>query len=944
METKKFLQRALGDEGFYCVFAAKENRKVQKFYATLDAVVSAADNFDSEGFDTYFGLATFQDGGSRTKSNVKQMRSFYLDLDCGEEKPFPTQEAAIIALRVFCKAVGLPRPLMVNSGYGVHVYWMLDRPVSLAEWFPVAERLKDVCKERGFEADSNVTSDAARILRLPGTHNYKRGLMKTVLMFGTDFPSPVSIEDFSKILGTDPMAAVRMAAKNLSHEMNAVTQALLGNKESVFKNIMVKTAQGKGCAQLARMLTHPAEIEEPLWRAGLSIAKFCSDGQKAAHKLSKGHPEYNPDDTEAKMDRIKGPYLCTRFDDYNPGVCGNCPNWGKIKSPITLGQQVREATEEDNVVQAVVSNSANMPTNVAYIIPKYPKPFFRGANGGVYLRKVDEDGEVEERCIYHNDLYVTRRIRDPELGESLVMRLHLPHDPVKEFTVPLMAVTSKDEFRKQMSAQGVAVLRVDDLMTYTMAWVNDLQAITKAEEARRQFGWTDEDCTSFVLGDKEYFADREADNPPSAATVGLFPHFVPRGTLDGWKATMAFYNKPGFELHQYVVCTGFGSILMQFMPIHAAGLHLYSKDSGLGKTTAMLAALSIWGDPGKLVLNREDTYNFKMNQGEVYHNLPFMLDEVTNMRAYDLSDMAYQLTGGTQKGRMSSGSNVGRYRGSPWKFLSVSTGNISVIEKISASKSMPKAEAQRIMEVRVDRIFKAPADKEVTDGFAKEVLQNYGLAGPAFAQYVMRNLEATKELLNKVQKRIDKAANLTSENRFWSAHTACTLTGAIIAQRAGLLAYDTKALFDWIINVLLAENKRTTNDLVASVEDILNDYINEHFNNFLWIKSTDDLRGKNNNGLDQIIVAENMPRGKLVGRYETDVKRVYLVPKFLKEWCGEQQINYSSFVQEMLTKLGGKKLKMRLAKGTNLNLPPTDAIMVECEYKGAIDDGASAAG
>jgi hypothetical protein len=944
METKKFLTRTLGDDGYYCVFAAKDGRKLQKFYPTLEAVVNAAGNFDSEGFDTYFALATFQDDTARVRDNVRQMRSFYLDLDCGPEKEFPTQEAAIKELRAFCKSVGLPRPTMVNSGNGVHVYWPLTQPVSLAEWFPHAQRLKNLCKEKGFDADKNVTADAARILRVPGTHNYKRGERKPVALLGT-LSDPVDFDAFTTLLGSDPAPLFRPNTGPV--ERNAVMDALIGNRESVFKKIVIKTAEGKGCAQIGALLTKPETVPEPLWRAGLSIAKFCSDGYKAAHRMSKGHPEYDPDVTDRKVEGIKGPYLCTRFDEHNPGVCAGCPNWGKIKSPIVLGQQVREATDEDNVVQAPPAQAAFAPSNVTYLIPKYPRPYFRGANGGVYLRKVDEDGEVEEKCIYHNDLYVIRRVRDPESGEGIVMRLHLPHDPVKEFTVPLTAVGSRDDFRKQMSAQGVGVLKMDDLMSYTMQWVNELQAVAKADEARRQFGWVDEDCSSFVLGNREYFHDREGDNPPSTTTMAMLGHFQPKGSLQGWKDTMSFYARPGFELHQYVVAAGFGSVLMQFLPIHAAGLHLYSKDSGLGKTTAMLAALSIWGKPDKLILGQNDTYNYKMMQGEMYHNLPFMLDEVTNMSGRELSDMVYQLTGGMQKGRMSSGSNTARHRGEPWKLLAVTTGNASVIERISMAKAMPKAEAQRMLEVRVDRIFSAPSDKSETDNFAKAVIENCGWAGPIFVQHIMRNRDTVKALLLKVQERIDKAAGLTAENRFWSAHTACSLTGAILAGQLGLVQFDTKNLFNWIISTLLAENKRTSFDMVASVEDTLNDYINEHWGSFLWIKSTEDLRGKvgNGNGIDSLVVPEVQPKGKLVGRYETDVKRVYLVPKFLKAWCGEQQINYSAFVQELITKMGGKKMKARLAKGTHMNLPATDVIMVECDVKiaeGATNDGSAA--
>ena len=105
--------------------------------------------------------------------------------------------------------------------------------------------------------------------------------------------------------------------------------------------------------------------------------------------------------------------------------------------------------------------------------------------------------------IYQNDLYVVKRIHDVETGEAIVMRLHLPKDGVREFTVPLTAVTSKEELRKQLSMQGIAVLRMDEIMTYTTTWITQLQAQSVADEARRQFGWTSDECESFVLGNEE---------------------------------------------------------------------------------------------------------------------------------------------------------------------------------------------------------------------------------------------------------------------------------------------------------------------------------------------------------------------------------------------------------------------------------------------------------
>ena len=117
----------------------------------------------------------------------------------------------------------------------------------------------------------------------------------------------------------------------------------------------------------------------------------------------------------------------------------------------------------------------------------------------------------------------------------MVIRLHLPQDGVREFTIPLASVNSRDEFRKQMSMHGVAVSKrggMDEIMQYTTTWVNELQANSPADEAHKQFGWTDDECSSFILGNEEIFKDRVEFNPPSNQTVSLFPVFEPKGTLE----------------------------------------------------------------------------------------------------------------------------------------------------------------------------------------------------------------------------------------------------------------------------------------------------------------------------------------------------------------------------------------------------------------------------
>ena len=931
MDTRRFLETTLASEGFYCVFAAnnKTGRKIQKFYKSSYDAMLAARKLDENGFDAYFALATFNEDNSRKVDNVCKLKSLFLDLDCGVSKDYATQKEAVDALRLFIKALNLPKPILVNSGRGIHVYWRLTEEVKLIEWLPVAERLKRACVENNLLADPAVTADAARILRVPDTHNYKDETPKRVYLLGKEDVPPVDFDEFAELLGDVPIPVPK---KLEVLGANSTLDKMSNNVSSRFKTILDKTSRGVGCEQIRLIATDQENCSEPLWRAGLSIARLCVDGEKAAHIISNKHPEYDPEATIKKMHGIKeGPYKCDTFDEINPDVCGDCPHRGKIGSPITLGKEILEATPEDNIVETDVQVAGSV-SHVQFQIPTFPRPYFRGAHGGVYKREKDKSGDVDEKIIYHNDLYVVKRLRDADQGESIVMRLHLPKDGVRDFMVPLATVTSKDGFAREMAKQGVALAKMDKVMGYVLDWVNELQETSIAEDAHRQFGWT-EGQKSFVLGADEYTPQGKVTNHPSTVTTQFFPEMKPKGTFEEWKEMINFFNRDGLELHQYIICTNFGAPLMEFIPnIHAANLHIFSKDSGLGKTTSMLAGLSVWGRPEGLILDDQDTRNFKMNRAEVYKNLPMMMDELTNTEARELSQLAYQLTSGKQRGRLQSSANAERHRGLPWSTAFCSTGNSSAVEKISAMKIMPKAEAQRIMEYKVEF---APLPKDLTGDMNERLANNYGHAGPRFVEYLITHLDEVKTLLKNVQSKVDKRLKLSNQNRFWSAHITVSITGGLLAKQLGLIDFDIKKIFNWTED-LVEFNRGMETNMDSSLEDTLNDYINEHWGNILMIKSTDDLRKGNDNGLDQLVVPEASPRMKLVARYETDIRRIYLVPKPLKEWCIKHQVNYGSFREDMLKQLNGTLTKIRLGKGTHMNMPPTNVIAVDCKFR---DDG-----
>jgi len=931
MDNNKFLEQVLGQEGFYCVVGLKTeaDRPIQKFYKTIENVVSAAESLVKEGYNAYYALATFVDGKSRKAVNVNHLKSLYLDLDCGEGKPYTNQQEAINALKEFCIATKLPKPTLVNSGGGVHVYWTLDEPVSRETWQPLADKLKYLCDVHGLFADPSVTADPARILRIPGTLNLKQDTPRPVELIGVP-AQPKSYNTLKDIIG-EPVKARKSFIP--PREMDEVTKALLGNYTNRFKTILDKTLKGSGCQQIKYVIENQETMSEPMWRAGLSIAKFCVDADIAIHKISCRHPEYDPNETERKVYGIKGgPYTCAKFEEFNPKGCDGCGNKGIIKSPIVLGREVLEATEEDNVIE---DTPINMPSGISqiYVIPEYPAPYFRGKQGGIFKRIINKDGEDQEVLIYQHDLYVSRRLHDPEFGESIVIRLHLPKDGVREFTMPFASVSSKDEVRKYLGSNGVTLMKFEDIQYYLNTWVMDMQHKIKSDVAKRQFGWVGNNFESFVLGDKEVFADRVEYNPPTSSTAGLFTAFEPKGTYEKWKEAMSFFEQPGMETHQMAIGYLLGSIFTKFTPFNGAILHLYSEDGGLGKTTAGLAALAAFGDPMQLMLKERDTTASKMNRLELYCNIGALVDELTNMTGKDLSDFTYSVPMGTQRSRMSASSNQERYRGLEWALSVLTTGNADVIEKMSMFKAMPKAEALRILQVEV---FPVPnLDKTKTDELVELIKQNYGHAWYDLLTYVINNIPKLKDEYKTVRQSLDKVLDFGPQNRYQSLIVTNAVMGVIVGNRLGFFNYNVRNLVAHIKRVVKIATDRSY-ELHNDAETTLVNFIAENHNNILRIKSTEDNRGKQDL-TETLILPDAQPRAQFVIRHEYDVKMLYIYPAPLKHWCIERQINYNGLIEALKKGRSQAKIaKKRMGKGTKMNLPAVPVLHINCG--GFLDD------
>lgn len=156
-----------------------------KFFADWPEFWNCIDKLVALGHSVFVSPATFVDTATqRTGDNVDTRQNLAIDIDVHESgfkdgKGNPchvSADAALAALDQACRTRSLPFPnMIIRSGSGLHVWWLLDRPLPRSEWLVLAEAFKNaiLAIDKRFGADTSRWTDASGVLRPPGSINRK---------------------------------------------------------------------------------------------------------------------------------------------------------------------------------------------------------------------------------------------------------------------------------------------------------------------------------------------------------------------------------------------------------------------------------------------------------------------------------------------------------------------------------------------------------------------------------------------------------------------------------------------------------------------------------------------------------------------------------------------------------------------------------------------------
>jgi hypothetical protein len=935
---KQFLEAVLPSQGNYCIFTLMDGKPKTRFAenGSIENAVKFIEAFKQEPLtNIYFALSSF-DGFSRKADDSIYIKSFFLDLDVGKEKnSYATKDEAYTALDKFIEALNLPCPVVVDSGNGLHVYWILKEAVETSVWKPYAEKFKKLCHQHKLVIDPAVPADAARVLRVPFTKNYcKDGTVKDVVLINDELYT----YDFDEIVGCFGEVTISeskkdaLDLKNTRKKLTDKDKQLLGldRYEHSFEVIANSSIEGTGCAQIKFILEEAPSCSEPLWRAGLSVAIRCADGADAIHKLSEDYPDYVSTETENKAEETLAAdwaYGCEAFEGLRPEGCEGCPYKGKIIGPIDLGKRLRVAQPKIDA-PADTTESKEVEVEVEVEVDTFPKeflvfssdlhPFFRLPTGGIRANKIVVDkktGEITQGSefeVYPYDVIPFRRMVSPFDGECMFIRINLPKDKPRNVVLPSKLLGSTDKLREFMFSKGVVV--TDPMFNlfkeYLMKWNNFLIRYKKAEELRFQLGFI-RDKTAFVVGDTEVTPNGIFECPTAPSLNNLNRYMHKKGSYDEWKKAANRLGEPSWEYHALGLFAGFGSPLMGLGVSGAKGcLISYCGGAGAGKTAAMCAGLSLFGQPDKLYIGPEGAAKEGLNTrcGSL-NNLLMGMDETSNMPPDKVSDFIYKISNNNAgKIRHSTSADGERYQSEGARLICIMTTNQSNISKLYENKKAnPEGELRRIIEFDIQKYRGFLSTLEGRSMFAP-FDQHYGHAGPDYIAniykygfpYVAERIEAWEAKMHQdIKTRFSVVAD-DAKIDHWMAGLCRCFAGAEMANTFGILNFDFKHVYDFIIDKIGEQINRNAVEKIE-YEELIHQYVLTNLNSLLTVND-----GK---------IGVEPRSGTVAIRCEVHTNRVFLMAQPFKEYLTERKISLPQFERELTEKgiLIQKSVRKRLA-------------------------------
>lgn len=954
MNTLQFLQTILPEHGVHYLALFQDGYRfpAHKVYADLESMAAAVDGMaKSKTVSVYHACASYQravveiEEGEKTKrkyripENWDRAKAFWVDLDCGQEKfskgeGYLTKKDATVAIFRFADQLSWPRPMVVDSGNGIHVYWPLTKEIAHDKWVRMARALKATLSACGVISDPTRTADFSSILRPAGSVNRKNGAAKPVLVksAGTPTEPAVLATALKEYMVQHGVKSLKETPRREYSDLNSDLTAHLPQ----YPTLPVDANQvADGCAQVAAMRDTQGDVGYEQWRGVIGVLKHCEEGEALAESWSARREEtgHAQNDWSARYDSWNaGPTTCEFFEGINPEGCVGCLMKDKIRTPLVLGRQVPE--NHETTAEVVTEEGQRIEVEVPALHAGYT-----WSNGTLARLMRDKEGVLQPFPFTHILFYLTSRIRAEDGTYRVGVRMHLPNYKVRDFEMSTEALASQTDMLRSLAKYELTQSNHKDAGAHMSAYLRDqledLKRRVEEVNTLTSFGWRD-DMSSFLIGDRLYHKDGTVRQVLVGGHAGRYKAALPepKGSVERYASALNFmYNRPGAEHWQYAVCSGWGSTLTPFGEDLYRGLlvALSGGDTGRGKTTVCYASLYAFGRADDMSLKSDKGYtdNALWSTMGAFNNLTILLDELTSMDPAKFSEVAYGVSRGEEKVRMTSKGGVVTFASnSTWAMAPFITGNKDFHGLLAANQANSQAEAVRLIQITVDRYPTLKLDEDpqreadLVQSAVDAMKANMGSAGDAMIRYIVTH---QRQIADEVRSTMNKLTTVlpSARHRFYRNHAACTLTVAKLAKELGVIDFDLDRLFEFAVTLLteLAETVSVTN--TVRIEDAFNRLMTSMSDR---IVVTQEFRTRaNNRGGPE--TPRHRIHGAVAGRMVlgSSTEKTYagwlcISQKEARDWCLANRVDYNAMLDSLDSRgtLLRRHEKLVLTRGTDL--------------------------
>lgn len=483
-----------------------------------------------------------------------------------------------------------------------------------------------------------------------------------------------------------------------------------------------------------------------------------------------------------------------------------------------------------------------------------------GLGDGIAYKVVDED----EPTMYYvtrvtiGYVYAVDAIRDSTRNTiEFDFAVQQADNKLVHVRVPAEVMASDDELIKVFSQVGVMyhLLDAKAKTARSRLFLNYLrQSVTKLMQVEqrftsniKQFGWTP-DKKGFLLGDWIIYGDKRPERAhPTKSCVPYVDAMTPptEARVHKWAEAANIYAHKGMESAQFILGVSLASPVLGLLTTadaQGALINIFSTASGLGKTTLAHSALSIWGRPApmgnKVGLSgiSNDTQKSRIFGMSLFQNIPYYMDETTDMKPQSAYNFVYQITQGQDARRMKqSGVELHDTIGG-WNMVTLTSSNKSLVEKLmSFAGASADAVHARVLEIDMATLKSAldVVDEngvrvyehgEIQRSFRSMQVENYAIIGQDYLLKVADKRDRLVAEFDSIRRELDKIFKFETFERFWANTAVLGIMGIRHGNQFGYFNFDETGVINWLRTALqIVRGTRT--DSKTTIVDILHDFI-----------------------------------------------------------------------------------------------------------------------